>query len=290
MQKQIVIDLQTFDMNKACQRYPKGHPKDLFNEGGINVVFIGMRNSGKTVLIFDFLYHLALQTNIPICTCISPTDKYNKKYSSVIPSKFIHSDYSAELIDSFLQRQKKIKSQVQNDFNLLQNIDTRALLVFDDLFYDVDKWRNDKNILYMLMNGRHLDINFVLSQQDPLGGIPPKMRTQFNYTFICKESRTNNKKKLHDHWCGIVPSYNLFDKILKQATQDYGCLVVDNLSTSENIQEVLYKYKATFPTPNFKLCCQEFWIDNDLYDDNDGDEDNECDLNSYNKNTIIKFK
>ena len=63
----------------------KNIPKDSV------VLFIGKRNTGKSWLVRDLLYH---NKSMPIGTVISGTEAANSFYSSIIPSIFIHGEYS----------------------------------------------------------------------------------------------------------------------------------------------------------------------------------------------------
>lgn len=260
--------LKKFDMNMACQRYSKAHPDHPEEYGGRNIVFIGMRGIGKSVLVLDYLYHLSLhQTNIPIGTCVAPTDGFNKTYQPHIPNRFIFAEYTPDLVKAFVKRQRRIKRKVMNsDDPKVRRLDTRAFLIFDDMIHEVKDWANNQDIKYIVCNGRHIDVNFIITTQDPLGGgIPPMMRTNFNYTFICREPKSVNREKLHRHWCSIIANKADFESVLYQGTYDNKCLVVDNISIGDKIQDCLFIYKAKYPTPNFKLCCKEFWVDNELY-------------------------
>src|SRR5580692_2746416 len=69
------------------------------------MVFIGKRNTGKSILVLDYLYH---HQDFPLGTVISPTDDFNFTYKPHIPSIFIHEDYTPELLEQVLQRQKNI--------------------------------------------------------------------------------------------------------------------------------------------------------------------------------------
>ena len=51
------------------------------------IVLIGKRNTGKSFLTKDLLYH---KQNIPSGTVISPTENANKFYGDMIPPIFIH--------------------------------------------------------------------------------------------------------------------------------------------------------------------------------------------------------
>jgi hypothetical protein len=58
---------------------------------------------------------------------------------------------------------------------------------------------------------------------------------------------------------------------MDQTTADYECLVVDNNSKSNKLNDQIFWYKAQ-PRPDFKLGSKEFWdLSKDLADD-DGEE------------------
>ena len=61
------------------------------------VVMIGKRNTGKSFLIRDLLYH---HTNLPIGTVISGTESANHFYENIIPKIFIHDEYRSDIIDN----------------------------------------------------------------------------------------------------------------------------------------------------------------------------------------------
>src|SRR6056300_922037 len=76
------------------------------------ILFIGKRGTGKSTLVLDYLYH---NRDFPIGTVVSPTDEFNQTYKPHIPSIFIHDEYTPELVDNFLKRQKSIVKSTLND-------------------------------------------------------------------------------------------------------------------------------------------------------------------------------
>jgi hypothetical protein len=110
------------------------------------------------------------------------------------------------------------------------------------------------------MNGRHVGITFLITMQYMLG-IPPSLRTNVDYIFICRENKVTMKKKLYDHYAGMFPDYNMFSQVLAECTKDYGCLVIDNVTKSEKLEDQVFWYKADISKHNnFRLCDDSFWI------------------------------
>ena len=118
------------------------------------VVMIGKRNTGKSFLIRDLLYH---HTDIPIATAISGTESANHFYENMIPKIFIHEEYKNQIIDNVVKRQKLILKKINTEKAICNNIshsklDPRSLLILDDCLYD-SSWTKDTNIRALFMNG-----------------------------------------------------------------------------------------------------------------------------------------
>jgi len=219
------------------------------------VIFIGKRHTGKSILVLDYLYH---HQDIPIGTCVSPTDEYNKTFAGKIPAMFIHEEFTPDLLEKFVHRQKVITKRKENDPSY-KGVDARSFLIFDDCLYDSKSWVNDKNIKFIFMNGRHVGITFLLTMQYLLG-IPPSLRANVDYIFICKETKTSVKRKLFEYYAGMFPTFEMFNQVLNECTKDYGSLVIDNTTTSDKLEDQVFWHKADLSVlDNFKLCDDIFW-------------------------------
>ena len=75
------------------------------------IVLIGNRETGKSFLVKDLLYY---HRNIPVGNVISATESANCFYGNIIPSIFIHDEYTPETIENFLKRQKTVKKQMKD--------------------------------------------------------------------------------------------------------------------------------------------------------------------------------
>lgn len=237
------------------------------------VVMVGKRNTGKSFLIRDLLSH---HTDLPIGTVISGTESANHFYGNMIPKVLIHDAYTPQIIDNAVRRQKLVmKNMVKSPHS---NIDPRAFVILDDCLYDAS-WTKDVNVRSMFMNGRHLKLFLIISQQYALG-IPPILRTNIDFVFILRENIVANRKRLYDNYCGMFPSFEVFCQVLSQCTEDYECLVVDNTSRSNDLTECVFWYKAE-SHGDFKLCRSHYWdISRNIPDD---DEDDAYDPGRFQK-------
>ena len=91
----------------------------------------------------------------------------------MIPSLFIHDEYSPAVISNALKRQKLVvkKMTKEKDIYGKTNINPYAFLILDDCLYD-SSWIKDPNIRSLFMNGRHYKILFLITMQYALG-VPP---------------------------------------------------------------------------------------------------------------------
>ena len=252
------------------------------------IVAIAARSRGKSVCMKDILsYH----ANIPIGMVISPTEHANAFFQDFIPKMLIHDEYTPELLDKFVQRQQKMsmRAKKEKDQNGYSSIDPRAFLIMDDAMYD-KSWANDANIRKIFMNGRHYKIMFLLTMQFPMG-ISPALRTNIAYVFIFKETIRKNRERLYEHYAGMFPNFQVFEQVLEQVTQDYGCMVIDNRSGGSQLQDQVFWYKAD-PTRKIKMCDSTLWDMQSLQDQRDKSmnslDDIEEEDEMYDQNVLIK--
>ena len=235
------IQLRKFNMNEIT------HDKV--------VVLIGKRDTGKSFLCKDLLFH---HQNIPVGQVISGTEAANSFYSEIVPPIFIHGEFKAEIIANILKRQKIMIEQMKSN----PNMDPRAFLILDDCLYD-QSWIKDKNVRSLFMNGRHYKILFILTMQFALG-IPPNLRTNIDYVFILRENYVSNRKRLYEHYAGMFPTFEMFCQVMDQCTENYECLVINNNSKSNKLQDQVYWYKAE-AHPDFKIGGPGYWEFNDKH-------------------------
>jgi hypothetical protein len=139
------LELKKFDMRTITFK-----PDE--NKGPV-IVMIGRRDTGKSFLVKDLLFH---HQDIPIGTVISGTEAGNGFYSSLVPKLFIHEEYNTVLIENVLRRQKVVMKQIKKEMETYNKctIDPRAFVILDDCLYD-QSWTRDKMMRLLFMNGRH---------------------------------------------------------------------------------------------------------------------------------------
>ena len=238
------------------------------------VVLIGKRETGKSFLTKDILYH---HSSIPVGQVISGTEAANEFYSKMVPKLFIHEEYQPPIIQNILKRQRMMIDKCKQT----SNIDPRAFLVLDDCLYD-NTWTKDKNVRSLFMNGRHFKILFIITMQYALG-IPPNLRTNIDYVFILRKNYVSNRKKLYEHYAGMFPNFEMFCQVMDQCTENYECLVIHNNAKSNKLTDQVFWYKAE-PHDEVKLGSPEYWR---FADESTQEQNNNYSDDDYNKSKYV---
>lgn len=241
------LELKRFDMRNITFR-----PNE--NKGPV-IVMIGRRDTGKSFLVRDLLYH---HQDIPIGTVISGTEAGNGFYSEHVPKLFIHEEYNSVLIENVLRRQKNVLKQMNKEIEAYgrTTIDPRAFVILDDCLYD-QSWARDKLMRLLFMNGRHWKVMLIITMQYPLG-VPPNLRTNIDYVFILRENYLTNRKRIWENYASMFPTLEAFCSIMDQTTENYECLVINNNAKSNKLTDQIFWYKAE-TRPDFRLGSKEFW-------------------------------
>ena len=102
-------------MNLELKKFNMKNIKfNLDDSNGPVIVLIGRRDTGKSFLVKDMLYH---HQDIPIGTVISGTEAGNGFYGKLVPKLFIHDEYNTAIIENILKRQKIVIKQIKKERN-----------------------------------------------------------------------------------------------------------------------------------------------------------------------------
>lgn len=210
-------------------------------------VFVGKRGTGKTTLVTDIMYY---KKHIPVGLVMSGTEEGNSYYQQYVPDLFVYNDYNSEVIDKVILRQKQMCRTKQEN--------SGVFVLVDDCMYD-KKMIRDKCIRGIFMNGRHWNLFFMLTMQYCMD-LSPDLRANIDYVFILRENIIQNREKIYKNFFGIFPTFDMFNQVLTACTENYECLVLDNTSKSNKIEDVVFWYKAKIhPSGSFRIGHPSFW-------------------------------
>lgn len=227
-------------------------------------VFVGHRGVGKSFLMRDIMWH---KRNIRSGVLMSATEDNTGFWRAHIPDVFIYSGYDPDLVHKIINKQKaRAKARGK------EAVDP-VFVIAEDCMYD-KTLAKDKAAREVFMNGRHYKIFLMMTMQYVMS-IPPELRSNIDYLFILKENNFANREKLYKQFFGFIPNLQIFSEVLNQTTTDYSALVLDVTSTSNNIEDSVFWYKARDHGP-FRVGDDRFWRYHDcFYRESRGGSDDE---------------
>ena len=236
------LNLSGFKIRETCRK--------LFN-----AVVIGKKHTGKSTVIQDILYYLS-KTSVPRACVFSGTEESNGFYKKFIPGTFIFDDSDVgSSLKAIVANQKKL-AMMKRLGELDKNLDTRIVIVLDDIGYKKDVLKSEI-VRQIFMNGRHHHIIMIVACQYCMD-LPPDLRTNADYVYALKQSSDTCRKSMFYNFFGAFDKPKDFRTVLDACTQNYQCLVLDNTIPTTNIPDICFWYKARFGR-QFRLGCPELW-------------------------------
>jgi hypothetical protein len=207
------------------------------------------RNSGKSQLTADLLYH---KRHIPMGIIMSSTEEATGFFKGVcgIPDQYVYGEWRPEVIDAIIANQKKLAKlgKMQNCF-----------IVLDDLAFD-KKMFSSTQMRELLYNGRHVGICLIITAQF-LGDLPTFFRANLDYAIALRTPGLQDRERLWKNFFGAVPTFHMFQSVMDATTEDYHCLLMDNTTQSNSLNDQIYWYKAPLRSAtmnNFRIGCTAF--------------------------------
>jgi len=213
----------------------------------------------NTTLITSLLYEK--RHIFPVAFIMSGTEDSNGHYKKLVPSTFVYNKLQEKKIEDFVTRQKIAKKHLSNPW---------AVLLLDDCTDD-PKLFNKPLFQGLYKNGRHWKMWFILSLQYCMD-IKPVIRTNIDGVFILRETNLRNRKSLWENYAGIIPDFTMFCHIMDQITDNYTALYIHNATTSNNLEDCLFWYKAKHVPSDFRFGSKDLWkFHYNRYNDNYSD-------------------
>ena len=239
------------------------------------VMVIGKRNTGKSVLAKDLMF---FKKHLPVGMVMSGTEEGNGWYSSWVPDCFIYNEFDKDAVEKLIKRQRRLCKH---------GTPQRVFLILDDCMFD-RKVMREKCIRQIFMNGRHWGI-FLLTTSQYVADAGPEIRSNCDYVFCCRENIMQNRERLWKMFFGIFPTFESFNQALTACTENYSCLVLDNTSKSNNIEDCVFWYKAKMRN-NFRMGSPLLWHYHSRNYNPNYDSDSDADANKKGRRTPAATK
>ena len=222
-------------------------------EHGRNFLLLGARNTGKSVLLEDLLYHR--RHNVEFVAAQTSTTSTKEMLCKHIPELLVWGDgFDADLLQRYID-------QICDNSNKKKS--RRSFWIGDDLAFDT-AFMKSKQLKYLTMNGRHVGNETYITCQYLLN-ITPAMRSNADIVIALAEPIRSNRRKLFEFFFGVFPNFALFERVFEQVTANHGCLVMDRTQKSGKLEDMIRFYKATPNPPPFRLGKEVFWRLNEIH-------------------------
>jgi hypothetical protein len=212
------------------------------------IIVLGTNTSNITK---DLLYNMK---ETPVGVCITKTTDYDTH----IPYKFIYNEYSPQILDNILGRQRIIVKNVMDNLNVMKINDSELFILIDNkCISNLSSFSTDKNMRELFLNTRHYHIRYILNSDYPIL-LTPMLRSNIDLIFIKGTSNINYKKDIYNRYGTIFPSFETFCNILEECSRDNGYLVIHMSSLSIKLEEMIFYYNA-IDHGDFKVGCDDYW-------------------------------
>jgi Poxvirus A32 protein len=192
-------------------------------------------NTGKSHYALWVLYWLCDQLD-QLCVMCPTLDKRDFDFATVTSPEHIFREYDPETLESLWNSQQSLIDKGARPPHIC--------LLIDDCIFAMKK--TDPVIGRIFTSGRHVNLSIiVISQKFRL--LQPAVRANADFIVIGKIVNSLEKKALYDEYG--IGEWKDFLALLRSSTQNFGMLVIDNVSTDEHA--MLRRSRAPKHVPAF---------------------------------------
>ena len=216
---------------------------------GSVIVITARRNSGKTVLMRDLMYHL--RKSIDVTVAMTQSVSSAEMLREHVPASCVYSDgLDLSVIEKLLAAQRASLAAGKRARNVL--------LVLDDVSND-KALRAKGNVLGdCWRNGRHAHVTIICTTQCALD-LGPDLRQNTDVVFALKEPILANRKKLYEAYFG-QSEFATFAACFARATEAWGAMVLNNTLPESDIESVWSWYRAASTPPKPFRCVADVYL------------------------------
>jgi hypothetical protein len=204
-----------------------------------NLLFIGKTNTGKSHMAKFLLYACTAgrkQSLFNYGVVISNTIHVNPDWNCVPKGFQVTPAQSEDMIKKVVAKQTQYPQ-------------LKAFIIIDDSIGCID-W-NAPHIQQLYTTGRHYRISiFTISQY--LYSLKPIIRNMTSYYFLLKTITQRDLKAYYEQ-CFSFMKYQEFLQFVQHKTDNYGCILVDSKTNSNDPNQMISVVRAPAQIPNFYL-------------------------------------
>lgn len=196
---------------------------------GSNLLVVGARGTGKTLVCLELLYWLR---HYAMGLIMVGTEDTAAEYAEHCPDTLIYNKYDSAALGTLLRKQKKkIAVRAMAGKKPYNDISPR-FLILDDLFFDAGPIMKDQNMKELIMNGRHYKITVISLAQNTMQVTKPN-RQQVDFVFATAEKSNKHRVQIYEEFDIGFPDKPTFEAIMDALTEDYRVMVLDRRANTK---------------------------------------------------------
>jgi len=214
------------------------------------VVLLGRRRTGKSFLLRDIVYkHYYKKLKVKNILCITATGSFNQDYKWC-PERRVVDNFTEELLEELLSRQKKLILSGADDCDLL--------ICFDDIVNMETTNRNNVKILGRLWTSSfHYRIHIIFNTQYIKADCyTPVMRDNTSILVCFLQNNKDNIKSIKDGFlsASLKPEDEEtgYELVATIPDENHRVLIINNQIITKEFSEYCYWYKADEIPKTFK--------------------------------------
>ena len=245
-------------------------------EPGRPIGVLGKSGSGKSVVTCELLHIIAKKSHTGLV--FSATEFANGTYSKFVPGCLIFNEFREDKIFELFNiqaRKRKAREGLEADIATMKRLNRpvevtrleaqlrerealdRAFVVIDDMAFSQSTFNNDA-MKALMFQGRHFSCTTIVTVQYSLL-LNTALRANLAYVFVARESIIANRRRLYEHFFGVFPSFDDFERVFAACTTGYDFICLDNTSRSMNPNQCVHWHRANPNLPPFRLCSDAWW-------------------------------
>lgn len=205
---------------------------------GDAIQIFGKRASGKSILLNDIISKTSHYFDYGIGFTASQSSR--QKLLSILPPQNVETPNVATLED-FVEKVVTLHDKAITQGTKPEN----AFLICDSCDFD-KQFMQSKTLNEIVINSKKFNATSILLLSH-FNSVGPSIRNNADFVFQFWDANEDVQRDIHKFWFSQIGSFELFQKMFKDCTVNYGVLVIDvkKSAVSHDWHDCVYWYKAT---------------------------------------------
>lgn len=224
-------------------------------------IVIGAPASGKTTFIEDLIYKN--RRKYPIGRAWMGSDEGYRKFKHIFGELFTTRGYDETEVKEHCRRQIMMTAKSKKGKS---SEEAGAVMLMDDVAGDSTVFKTQIMRKIFMEGSQHWAQLAIIGTQYAID-LPPAVRKSVSYVALFREPNALERDKLFKNFGGIAGSKEQFNSLMDQITGDYTCMIIQNRTQSNNLEDNIFWYKADLHEKVWSFGCKEYHDhDKDRYD------------------------